>query len=649
MFNLAVYVIVCNSIIMRMECKEVQNDVCSRVTRCGATEIRFPFNLRDADEEQHKKDHCVFPPGFQLTCHDPSEFSPVNDFLPMLEFEYQVNTSLPGLYLSFSVKAVVISIDYKSQQLQFIYSSAFVSSYRVIRQHYHYSHSNQHDDNLPNYPFKPFTLTHSSLYPIQHNGPIDFYYHFTSYMNDYTFYNCSSTSEIDIGIYVIEPVTSMRGHGYQVYAVYSYAEILEVLITSCTKMYNISDVPFIMGGLTWFEPNCNDCEDEGQYCKFKPNSTTLTQCYPKGKVGGITFVLLSFVALYYATKSYKQKKRYHLKIETFLEDYRALKPSRYSYADIKKMSNQFKVKLGEEGYGSVYKGQLSNDVVVAVKVLNDKVDAKESGEDFINEVSTIGLIHHVNVVRLVGYCADGCRRALVYEFLPNNSLDKFVYSREKKNKRFLGWEKMQDIALGTARGIEYLHQGCAQPILHFDIKPHNILLDQNFNPKVSDFGLAKLCTRGQSMVSLTMARGTIGYIAPEVFSRNFGKVSAKSDVYSFGMLLLEMVGVRNHSSVGREGASEVYFPEWIYHQLEQERETGSQIEQEANSTIAKKLTIVGLWCINWHPAERPSMKHVIQMLQEENCPAIPPNPFFSANSKNASTFSNKVEVISESD
>ena len=118
---------------------------------------------------------------------------------------------------------------------------------------------------------------------------------------------------------------------------------------------------------------------------------------------------------------------------------------------------------------------------------------KGNGDEFINEVGTIGRIHHVNVVRLVGFCADGFRRARVYEFLSNDSLEKFISSIDFN--RFLGWEKLQDIALGIAKGIEYLHQGCDQRILHFDIKPHNILLDQNFNPKISDFGLAKLCAR----------------------------------------------------------------------------------------------------------------------------------------------------------
>ncbi|GMP24828.1 hypothetical protein CsSME_00001968 [Camellia sinensis var. sinensis] len=129
---------------------------------------------------------------------------------------------------------------------------------------------------------------------------------------------------------------------------------------------------------------------------------------------------------------------------------------------------------------------------------------------------------------------------------------------------------MQDIALGIAKGIEYLHQGCDQRILHFNIKPHNIVLDLNLNPKISNFGQAKLCSKEQSIVSMTTARGTISYIAPEVFSRNFGNVSYKSDVYSFGKLLLEMVGRKKFFDETMENTSQVYFPEWIYNRLHHE-------------------------------------------------------------------------------
>ncbi|KAE8675433.1 putative Kinase superfamily protein [Hibiscus syriacus] len=160
--------------------------------------------------------------------------------------------------------------------------------------------------------------------------------------------------------------------------------------------------------------------------------------------------------------------------------------------------------------------------------------------------------------------------------------------------RSLSWERLHDIALGVAKGIEYLHQGCEQRILHFDIKPHNILLDHNFTLKISDFGLAKLCSKDQSAISMITVRGTMGYIAPEVLSLNFGNVSYKSDVYSFGMLLLEMVGGIKNIDDTVENTSQVYFPEWAYNCLDKGEELGIRIEDEEQTEIAKKLTIVGL-------------------------------------------------------
>ncbi|CAL8119279.1 unnamed protein product [Prunus armeniaca] len=285
---------------------------------------------------------------------------------------------------------------------------------------------------------------------------------------------------------------------------------------------------------------------------------------------------------------------------------------------------------------------LSSELFVAVKVLNS---SKGDGEEFINEVGTMGHIHHVNVVRLVGFCADGFRRALVYEFSPNGSLQDFISSPDNKNS-FLGWDKMQDIALAIAKGIEYLHQGCDQRILHFDIKPHNVLLDHNFTPKISDFGLAKLCSKDQSIVSMTTARGTMGYIAPEVFSRNFGNVSYKSDVYSFGMLLLEMVGGRKNVDSATENTNEIYYPQWIYNLLEGGDDLRIHIGEEGEGKIPKKLAIVGLWCIQWHPVDRPSMKAVVQMLEGGESLTVPPNPFAStgAAGTNASTAARNLNI-----
>ncbi|WKA07609.1 hypothetical protein VitviT2T_025409 [Vitis vinifera] len=345
-----------------------------------------------------------------------------------------------------------------------------------------------------------------------------------------------------------------------------------------------------------------------------------------GAIFGFFLLMLVIVALYRVYRSNKLEREYRINVKKFLQDYEALKPSRYSYSDIKRITNQFKDKLGQGGYGIVYKGKLSHEVFVAVKILNN---SQGNGEEFINEVATMGTIHHVNVVRLVGFCADGFKRALIYEYLPNESLEKFIFSRAVKNYS-LSWKKLQEIAIGIAKGIEYLHQGCDQRILHFDIKPHNILLDHNFNPKISDFGLAKLCSKEQSAVSMTIARGTIGYIAPKVLSRNFGNVSYKSDVYSFGMLLLEMVGGRKNIDVSVESTSQVYFPEWIYNHLDHGEELLIRIEEEIDAKIAKKLAIVGLSCIQWYPVDRPSMKIVVQMLEGEGDKlTMPPNPFAS--------------------
>ncbi|KAJ4713421.1 Receptor-like kinase [Melia azedarach] len=234
------------------------------------------------------------------------------------------------------------------------------------------------------------------------------------------------------------------------------------------------------------------------------------------------------------------------------------------------MTNSFKDKLGQGGYGGVYKGKLSDGCLVAVKLLNT---SKGNGQEFINEVASISKTSHVNVVSLLGYCLEGDKRVLIYEFMPNGSLEKFIYKGDTlKSGQQLGWEKLYQIAIGIGRGLEYLHRGCSTRILHFDIKPHNILLDEDFCPKIADFGLAKLCPKKQSIVSMQEARGTIGYIAPEVFNRNFGNVSHKSDVYSYGMMVLEMVGCRENPYAGVCNTSDLYFPHWIYKRFEEGKE-----------------------------------------------------------------------------
>ena len=305
----------------------------------------------------------------------------------------------------------------------------------------------------------------------------------------------------------------------------------------------------------------------------------------------------------------------------------SLSSKQYSYSEIKKMTNSLKNKLGQGGYGSVYKGKLLDGRLVAVKVLSE---LKGTGEEFINEVASISRTSHVNIVTLLGYCHEKSKRTLVYEFMPNGSLDKFIYNQESSSTNCqLEQKTLFEIAVGIACGLKYLHRGCSTRILHFDIKPQNILLDENFCPKISDFGLAKLCQRNESFVSMLGARGTIGYIAPEVFSRNFGGVSHKSDVYSYGMMVLEMVEVRNNFDVGVSRSSERYFPDWIYQNLNLGENVGNNmVITEEGEQINRKMILVGLWCIQTIPANRPSMTKVVEMLEGNvHSIEIPPKPF----------------------
>ncbi|KAK9115023.1 hypothetical protein Syun_021820 [Stephania yunnanensis] len=342
------------------------------------------------------------------------------------------------------------------------------------------------------------------------------------------------------------------------------------------------------------------------------------------------------------------------KVQKFMENYSSNLTTGYSYSNIKKMTKSFKHKIGEGGYGTVFKGILPNGRLVAVKMLEKST---ENGQEFINEVATIGIIHHVNIIRLLGYCCEGSKRALVYEYMPNGSLGNLI---QKENSRSLshslGWKKLLQIVKGIAYGIEYLHHGCDSRILHLDIKPHNILLDNDFGPKISDFGLAKLYSRADSVVQLTGgARGTIGYIAPEIFLSNLGGASHKSDVYSFGMLLLEILGlksqnhqvtsVQNPTTSSTSSTSRSYFPGWVYEKLIQERDNPQQqlqqhdivaTEEDDGARISRKFIIVALWCIQMHPNKRPSMTRVVEMLSAENVEGIeiPPKPFFCSPPRN---------------
>ncbi|RDX86717.1 Rust resistance kinase Lr10, partial [Mucuna pruriens] len=546
---------------------------CTPKSKCGRVHIQFPFYLRNSNFN-----HTTYsPPGFDLLCTE----------------KYETVLDLPGL----PIKLFVKTIDYKSRQIQ-IYDPANCLPIQLLK--------------LGNASISPFQFWQPGVDYLGQNVSL---------------FRCDSMSSCP-------------------FSLFSSNDDIEPQLISCTKVKNVLSVKWywsyvIEDGtvlMEWSKPNCSQCEARGQKCKWQNGTNGETECsvcptkgiptstivlIAAGGILGLILLLLLIIALVHVYRYHEMKGEDQARIEKFLEDYRAMKPTRFTYADIKRITNGFSQSLGEGAHGAVFKGMLSREIIVAVKILNDTVG---DGKDFINEVGTIGKIHHVNVVRLLGFCADGFHRALVYHFFPNGSLQRFLAPPDNKDV-FLGWEKLQQIALGVAKGIEYLHLGCDHRILHFDINPHNVLIDDDFIPKITDFGLAKLCPKNQSTVSMTAARGTLGYIAPEVFSRNFGNVSYKSDIYSYGMLLLEMVGGRKNSNMTAEGSFQVLYPEWIHNLLEG-RDVQVTIEDEGDVKIAKKLAIVGLWCIRWNPVDRPSMRTVVQMLEGDGDELIaPPTPF----------------------
>ncbi|WJX15098.1 hypothetical protein P8452_05283 [Trifolium repens] len=423
--------------------------------------------------------------------------------------------------------------------------------------------------------------------------------------------------------------------------------------------------------LKWIAADCTDCYNSGGRCgfdsriySFRCYCTDLihaAKCDPVksqsvhtvtivGSVAGVAFALLTVSVCWFRKKIFpstfllsRKNNQTHQIIEKFVKEHGPLPAARYSYSDIKKITDSFKNKLGQGGYGSVYKGKLNDERMVAVKVLSE---SKGDGQDFINEVASISRTSHVNVVRLMGFCLDGSKKALIYEFMSNGSLEKFIYEEKNplKNDRQLDCKTLYDISVGIARGLGYLHRGCNTRILHFDIKPHNILLDDDFCPKISDFGLAKICPKKESIVSIFGARGTPGYIAPELFSRNFGGVSHKSDVYSYGMMVLEMVGRRKNIKVEVDCSSELYFPHWIYKRLELNQDLGLRcIKNEIDEEMVRKMTVVSLWCIQTDPSHRPAMHKVVEMLKGSlQVLEIPPKPFLSSPSTSSTHLSSEI-------
>ncbi|XP_023874312.1 G-type lectin S-receptor-like serine/threonine-protein kinase SD2-5 [Quercus suber] len=317
----------------------------------------------------------------------------------------------------------------------------------------------------------------------------------------------------------------------------------------------------------------------------------------------VMFLLIGiFALLFWKKKNADETEEYYL-------DHVPGLPTRYAYDDLQVITENFSKELGGGGFGTVFEGTLLDGTKVAVKRLDGFSQIKKS---FLAEVETIGSIHHINLVRLIGFCAEKNHRLLVYEYMSNGSLDRWVF--HKNPEMLLDWQHRKKIVLEIARGLTYLHEDCRQKIVHLDIKPHNILLDENFNAKVSDFGLSKLVDHNQSQVVTTM-RGTPGYMAPEWLS---SVITEKVDVYSFGVVLLEILcGRRNLDRSQPE--EEMHLLGLFRKNIEEDRlldlvDKYSEDMQLHGAEVVNMMRVAAC-CLQNDFTRRPSMSMVVKVLE----------------------------------
>ncbi|XP_076925938.1 putative receptor-like serine/threonine-protein kinase At4g34500 [Bidens hawaiensis] len=290
----------------------------------------------------------------------------------------------------------------------------------------------------------------------------------------------------------------------------------------------------------------------------------------------------------------------------------------YGLNEIEIATSNFAVEnvIGEGGYGVVYRGVVRDGSVVAVKnLLNNKGQAEK---EFKVEVEAIGKVRHKNLVGLIGFCADGAKRLLVYEYIDNGNLEQWLHG-EVGPVSPLTWDIRMKIAIGTAKGLAYLHEGLEPKVIHRDIKSSNILLDRKWNAKVSDFGLAKLLGPEKSHVT-TRVMGTFGYVSPDYAST--GMLNECSDVYSFGVLLMEIVTGRSPVDYSRE-PGEMNLVDWFKGMVASRRGEellDPKINVQPTSRALKRVLLVCLRCIDMDANKRPKMGQIVHMLEADDFP-----------------------------
>ncbi|XP_022151362.1 probable L-type lectin-domain containing receptor kinase S.5 [Momordica charantia] len=349
-------------------------------------------------------------------------------------------------------------------------------------------------------------------------------------------------------------------------------------------------------------------------------------------VGAGGFVFLSGVAalmLLWITRKqeFNDLEEAYPGIEDQFQDFSiAPRVQKFEFPELKKATGNFdpKNRLGRGGFGTVYRGNLMNRDV-AVKRISE--NSRQGKQEFVAEVATIGGLHHKNLVKLMGWCYKKRDLLLIYEYMPNGSLDKLIFSSHDKSSPTPNWEIRRNIICGVAEALDYLHNGCEKRVLHRDVKPSNIMLDSKLEAKLGDFGLARAIRRTEQTHHSTRGlAGTYGYMAPEIFLTR--RATAETDVYAFGILVLEVVCRRKRTSKNPSSGYEGHITNWVWEFQERgeiveagDGRIGGQHEEEE----MERALIVGLACCHPNPHERPTMKNVLKVLKGEADPPILPH------------------------
>ncbi|KAK8955125.1 Serine/threonine-protein kinase PBS1 [Platanthera guangdongensis] len=316
-----------------------------------------------------------------------------------------------------------------------------------------------------------------------------------------------------------------------------------------------------------------------------------------------------------ASKSVDTKKEGSVEFELSNSESQQISAQTFAYRELVAATKNFRGDcfLGEGGFGKVYKGKLeSSNQIVAIKQLDR--NGLQGNREFLVEVLMLSLLHHPNLVNLIGYCADGDQRLLVYEFMALGSLEDHLYDLTLERKR-LDWNTRMKVAAGAAKGLEYLHDKATPPVIYRDLKCSNILLGDGYQPKLSDFGLAKLAPVGDNTHVSTRVMGTYGYCAPEYAMT--GQLTIKSDIYSFGVVLLELITGRRAID-GSRTAGEQNLVAWARPLFKDRR----KFSQMADPVLQGQYPVRGLYqalavaamCVQEQPAMRPLIADVVTAL-----------------------------------